>query len=121
MRCQNALLLKFVLSLGNKKTIGKITLTIEATNSILVLLVKRCHHANGINFSNTKTPIAFCKISLGVKSDLILLPYYSKIVFVKRLGSLEKKALVSWKLHPHHFPLQKIQCKQFYLLFLEMT
>jgi len=37
--CQNAFLFKFVFSLGNKETIGKISLTTEATNSILVLIV----------------------------------------------------------------------------------
>ena len=36
----NALFFKIFLSLGNKETIGKISLTIEATNSILVLVVK---------------------------------------------------------------------------------
>ena len=34
------LIFKFVLSLGNKQTIGKMSLTKEAINSILVLVVK---------------------------------------------------------------------------------
>ena len=40
--CQNAFLFKFVVSLGNKEIliIGKISLTIEATNSTLALVVK---------------------------------------------------------------------------------
>ena len=36
----NAFLFKFVFSLGYKETNGKINLAIEATNGILVLLVK---------------------------------------------------------------------------------
>ena len=48
MLCQNAFLFKFVFSLGNKEIIGKISLTIEATNSILGLVVKWCHHGNGL-------------------------------------------------------------------------
>ena len=47
MLCQNAFLFKFVFSRGNKKTIGKISLTIEASNNILVLVVKWGHHENG--------------------------------------------------------------------------
>ena len=35
---QNASLFKFVFSLGKKETIGKISLAIEATNSIPVLV-----------------------------------------------------------------------------------
>ena len=46
MLCQNAFFFKF--SLGNKETIRKISLTIEATNGILVLEVKWRHHANGL-------------------------------------------------------------------------
>ena len=45
--CQNAFLFKFVFSLKNKATIGKISLTIEATNSSLNVAKWR-HHANGI-------------------------------------------------------------------------
>ena len=40
MFCQKDLLFKF--------TIGKIGLTIEANDSILVLVVKWYHHANGL-------------------------------------------------------------------------
>ena len=40
MLCENAFLFKFIFSLGNKETIGLISLTIEATNSILALVVK---------------------------------------------------------------------------------
>ena len=40
MLYQNAFLFKFDLSLENKDTIAKISLLIEATNSILVLVVK---------------------------------------------------------------------------------
>ena len=40
MLCQNAFLFKFSFSVGNKETIKKISLTLEATNSILVLVVK---------------------------------------------------------------------------------
>ena len=43
--CQNAFLFKFVFSLGNKKTIGEISLTIEATNKILVFVVNNCKWA----------------------------------------------------------------------------
>ena len=44
MPCRNAFLFKFVFPLENKETIiiGKISLTIEATKSILVLVVKSC-------------------------------------------------------------------------------
>ena len=52
MLCQNAFLFKFVSSLGNRETTGKISLTIEATNSVLVLVVKWRHHANGVLFSS---------------------------------------------------------------------
>ena len=43
MLCQNAFLFKLVFSLGYKETIGKISLSIEATNGILVLVVKWRH------------------------------------------------------------------------------
>ena len=48
MLCQNAFLFKFVFSLGYKETIGKISLIIEATNGILVLVPKWRHHAKGL-------------------------------------------------------------------------
>ena len=48
MLCQNAFLFKFVFSLGNKEKIGKISVTIEASNSILVSVVKWHHHENGL-------------------------------------------------------------------------
>ena len=38
----------FPLSHGNKEKNGKISQTIEATNGILVLVVKWHHHANGL-------------------------------------------------------------------------
>ena len=48
MLCQNAFLFNFVFSLGYKETIGKNSLTIEATNGILVLVVKWRHRAKGL-------------------------------------------------------------------------
>ena len=50
MLCQNVFLFKFVFSLGNRETIRKISLTIEATNNILILIEKCHHHANGYCF-----------------------------------------------------------------------
>ena len=47
MLCQNAFLFKFSSLMGEKRLkTGKISMTIEATNNILVSVVKRCHHAN---------------------------------------------------------------------------
>ena len=51
MLCQNALLFKFVFSLGKKETFGKRSLTMDTTNSILVLLVKSHHHENDLSES----------------------------------------------------------------------
>ena len=48
MLCQNAFLFKFVFSLGYKESIGKISLTIEATDGILVLVLKWCYHAKDL-------------------------------------------------------------------------
>lgn len=49
MFCQNALLFKFVFSVGNKDDyVEKISLTIEATDKILVLVVKWHHRTNGL-------------------------------------------------------------------------
>ena len=48
MLYQNASLFKFAFFLGNKQTTGNISLTIEATSSILVLVVKWHRRANGL-------------------------------------------------------------------------
>lgn len=40
MLCQNVLLFEFAFCLGNQETIGKIIHSLEASNSILVLVVK---------------------------------------------------------------------------------
>ena len=50
MLCQNPFVFKFVFSLGSKETIGNISLSTEATNSILVLVVKWRHDANALLF-----------------------------------------------------------------------
>ena len=48
MFCRNGFVLKFFVSLGNKEAIGKISLTIEATNSFLVLAGEWHHDANSL-------------------------------------------------------------------------
>ena len=56
---QNALSKIYLIQIGDGVTIGKISLTIEATNSILVLVVRRCYHTNGL--------LLFTKITSVVK------------------------------------------------------
>ena len=48
MLCQIAFLLKFVCSLGNEETIGKISLTAKGTYSVLVFVVNSRHRANDL-------------------------------------------------------------------------
>ena len=98
MLCQNAFLFKFVFSVGNKETIKKVSLTLEATNSILVLVEKWRHHANSIGrvhyilkfrhgyealWSNFTTQ--FCFLYVTDKSSG---RYLSKIIFQFNLKPL---------------------------------
>ena len=60
---QNALSKIYLIQIGDGVTIGKISLTIEATNSILVLVVRRCYHTNDLLFFTKITSVVkrmFC-------------------------------------------------------------
>ena len=65
MLYQKSILFKFVFSLGNSETIiGKINQTIKTTNSILVLVVRRCYHTNGLRLF-TKSVVKSGMFSVG--------------------------------------------------------
>jgi len=99
MLCQNAF---FQICLGNREKIGKISLTIEAINSILDLVVKWCHDAfvadkNKNSFSaNDKKSV--CPHSF---SSALLLPAQ----ILKSMGGAPLKKQKRWSPIMHGFPV----------------
>ena len=108
MLCQDAFIFKFVISPENK-TISKISLTKEATNCILVLVVKWRHCANGLLRRKLLPPtIQFASLFFFFFFLLLLFRDWNHNGQCHRLSTHYLSLLAALIMHSHTYKMAQV-------------